>query len=198
MNMIRTTHSDAELLAAATAQAVSAARWERIDLGARKPHMLPDDLLLAKAAELALSPIGRDQLMSLALEHGVRDGDQGAALLDVSAPLAERAVIAIRVFRSAPRRASETEALVVQIEERHAQDLGERARFDLLPGRLFQEATLQELLWDHPAIAAPDEVRMAMVCSIPKLRERSADLDGGWSWLDLSRWFGVAARGADR
>lgn len=198
MSMTRTTDSDARLLAAATADAVSAARWERIDLEARRPLMAHRDLLLAKAAELAMSPIGRDQLMSLALEYSVRDVDPDAPLLDIPARPAERAMIARRVFVRGPHRTSETESLVVQIEERHARRLVREARFDLLPGCLLQDATLQELLWDHPDIPATDDARLAMLCSIPKLLERIEDLQGGWSWGTLPRWFSAVARGAAR
>ena len=61
---------DLPVVDAAVADAVSAAQWERVDLQTRRPGQDPEDLLLAKAAELAMSPIARDQLMSATLEHG--------------------------------------------------------------------------------------------------------------------------------
>ena len=138
-----------------------------------------------------MSPVGRDQLMSLAIEHGLRDAPADAPLVEISVPAAERTRIATGVFERAPHRASETDALVVRIEEDHAFRLGREARFDLLPGRLRQEATLHELLWDHPAIPASDDARLTMLCSVPKLFERVDALSSGWSWGSLPRWFNL-------
>lgn len=189
MIMPRTSDSDARLLAAASSEALCAARWERIDLETRRPGAAHRELLLARAAELALSPVGRDQLMSLALERGASSVDPDASLIDTSVRPAERARIARSVFGRGPRRSSETEALVVQIEDEHARRLGREARFDLMPERLLQDAILQELLWDHPDIPASDDTRLTMLCSVPRLRERSEDLSSGWSWGALPRWF---------
>lgn len=189
MIMPRTSDSDAQLLAAASSDALCAARWERIDLETRRPGAGHREMLLARAAELAMSPVGRDQLMSLALERGAQTGDPDAPLIDLSDRSAERARIAQSVFGRGPRRSSETEALAVQIEEEHARRLGREARFDLLPERLLQDAILQELLWDHPDIPASDDTRLTMLCSVPRLRERSEDLSSGWSWGALPRWF---------
>lgn len=195
--MKRMRASDAMLLDAAASEATSAAWWERVDLEARRPGECHADLILGKAAELACSPIGRDQLMSLALEKGVRDPDGPESLIDTSVPPATRAEIAKRVYRHAPQRTSETEALVVRIEERNARQLGRDTRYDLLPQRMRQEAALQEVLWDHPAIPAGDDVRLAMLCSVPKLLERSEALSGDWPWRIMSRWIAkVVGRGA--
>ncbi len=186
--MTRMRANDAMLLEAAASEAVGAAWWERVDLEARRPGESHADLILGKAAELALSPVGRDQLMSLALEKGLRDQAGPEPLLETSAPPAERAMIAKRVFRQAPHRASETEALVHRIEERNARRLGRDTRYDLLPQRMRQEAALQEILWDHPAIPAGDDIRLAMLCSVPKLLERVEALSGDWPWRILTRW----------
>lgn len=186
--MTRMPDSDAMLLEAAASEAISAARWERVDLEARRPGEAHTDLILGKAAELAFSPIGRDQLMSLALVKGVRDPEGAGPLLETSVSPAERAAIAERVFRYAPHRASETEALVSRIEERNARRLGRDSRFDLLPQRIRQDAALQERLWDHPIIPADDEVRLAMLCSVPKLLERAEALSGDWPWRLVTGW----------
>ena len=189
--------SDATLLEAAASEAVTAARWERLDLEARRPGGAHVDLILAKAAELATSPIGRDQLMSLALAAGGRNSDAADLLVRSFTPSAERAVITERVVRLGPHLAAKTEALVVQIEERNARRLGDDARFDLLPHRMRQEAALQESLWNHPAIPAGDEVRLAMLCSIPKLLERVDALSSDWPKRLVTRWIGrFADRGA--
>ena len=186
--MTRMRASDTMLLEAVASEAISAAWWERVDLEARRPGEIHADLILGKAAELAFSPIGRDQLISLALEKGVRDAGSPEPLLETSALPGERAVIAKRVFRHAPHRTSETEALVVRIEERIARRLGRDTRYDILPQRMRQEAALQEILWDHPAIPAGDEIRLAMFCSVPKLLERVEALSGDWPWRLLTRW----------
>lgn len=186
--MTRMCASGTMLLEAAASEAISAAWWERVDLEARRPGEGHAELILDKAAELAFSPIGRDQLMSLALEKGVRDPGGPEPLVETSVPPAERMVIAKRVFQHAPHRTSETEALVARIEKRNARQLGHDTRYDLLPQRMRQEAALQEVLWDHPAIPAGDDVRLAMFCSVPKLLERSEALSDDWPWRILSLW----------
>lgn len=191
--MTRTTDSEARLLAAAASEVQSAAWWERIDLETRRPGLNHQELLLARAAELAMSPIGREQLMSLALERSVDGVDRETPLISPAVPSAERAGIVKRVFECGPRRSVETGALVSQIEEGHARRLGREARFDLLPGRLLRDAILHEMLWDHPDIPASYDVRLTMLCSIPKLIERSEDLSCGWSWKALPRWFSSGA-----
>ena len=195
--MKRMSASDATLLQAAASEAISAAWWDRLDLEARRPGEVNTDLILGKAAELAFSPIARDQLMSLALMTGVRDTDGTKVLIETSAPPAERAAIAERVFRQGPHKASDTDALVAQIEERNTRDLDRDARFDLLPQRIRQDAALQELLWDHPDIPARDDVRLAMLSSIPKLLERVETLSGGLPWRLVTRWLNrITGRGA--
>lgn len=104
--MTRMSASGATLLQAAASEAISAAWWDRLDLEARRPGEANVDLILGKAAELAFSPIARDQLMSLALMTGVRDTDGTKVLIETSVPPAERAVIAERVSdrgRTRPR-----------------------------------------------------------------------------------------------
>ncbi|MFA4939986.1 hypothetical protein [Brevundimonas sp.] len=195
--MTRMSSSDATLLQAAASEAISAAWWDRLDLEARRPGEANTDLILGKAAELAFSPIARDQLMSLALVTGVRDTGGTKVLVETSVPSAERAVIAERVLRQGPHKASETDALVAEIEERNTRDLDHDARFDLLPQRIRQDAALQELLWDHPAIPARDDVRLAMLCSIPKLFERVETLSGGLPWRLVTPWLNrITGRGA--
>jgi len=195
--MTRMSASDATLLQAAASEAISAAWWDRLDLEARRPGEAITDLILGKAAELAFSPIARDQLMSLALMTGVRDTDGTKVLIETSVPPAERAIIAERVFRQGPHKASDTDALVAQIEERNTRDLDHDARFDLLPQRIRQDAALQELLWDHPDIPARDDVRLAMLCSIPKLLERVETLSGSLPWRLVTRWLNrITGRGA--
>lgn len=172
---------------AAVADAIAAAQWDRIDLQTRRPGQDPKDLLLAKAAELALSPIGRDQLMSAALEHGVQTFHPDRPLIDLDCCPGARSVIIDRVFALGPHKRSETENVVLAIEERHARRLGEDARYDLLAECLRQDAILQETLWSHPGIPASDAVRLTMLCSIPKLLERVEPLSGDGPWRLVKR-----------
>lgn len=188
------------LVEAALAEAVAEARWERIDLETRKPDRGHRDLMLAQAAELALSPIGRDQLLSLALERSAQDvqPDWPAHL---QAELGESAAIAERVFRLDPHKVSETDMLVMALEERHSRRLRPEVGFDQLSQRLEQDAILNETLWDHPKIPASDAVRLAMLCAVPKLRERAEELstsDPIWWWSSVRRWFATVSKRGSR
>lgn len=181
---------ETRIIEAALADAVSAARWEWIDLATRRPDCVHREWILGRAAELAMSPIARDQLLSLALERSDEDGALNHPLIDIDGSPRERAVIAKRVFSLGAHKAAETEALVRAIEERHSRQLGADASFDRLPERLEQDAVLHESLWDHPDLPGSNSVRMAMLCSVPKLRDRVQDLTAsakGWRRY-LVRW----------
>ena len=182
---------DTRLVEAALDEAVSGARWERIDLETRRPDSAHADLMLAKAAELVMSPVARDQLMSLALERVGQDRHAEGPLIDLDRAASERAFVAKRVFALGPHRAADTEALVLGIEARHATRLRHDACSRLIAQCLEQEAVLQEALWDHPDIPADETVRLAMLCSIPRLRARAEDLSatGLNSWQVIRNWF---------
>ena len=185
------------ILDAAVADAIAAAQWDRIDLQTRRPGQDPKDLLLAKAAELAMSPIARDQLLSAALEHGVESFHPDRPLIDLDCCSGARSVIIDRVFALGPHQRSETESVVSAIEARHARRLCQDARYDLLAECLRQDAVLQEELWSHPGIPASDAVRLTMLCSIPKLLERAETLSGEGPWRFVNRWINrLAGSGA--
>lgn len=178
-----------QIVDAAVAGAVSAAQWERIDLQTRRPGQDAEELLLGKAAELAMSPIGRDQLLSAAVERVFQGFHQDHPLIDVDCCSAERSVIMDRVFALGPHRGSGTESVVLAIEERHAGHLSQDARYDPLAECLRRDAVLQEELWNHPGIPASDAVRLTMLCSIPKLYQRADELSlssRGW-WRHIMR-----------
>lgn len=160
---------------AAVSEAISAAQWERVDLESRRPDIAPD-LMLAKAAELALSPMARDQLMSLALEQGAQDFHPDYPLIDLACCTQERDLIARQVRALGPHKTSDTDALVTAAETRHSERLRHNVRFDLLAERLRQDAVLQETFWDHPDIPATDAIRLTMLCSISRLRDRAEAL----------------------
>ena len=182
---------DAKIVSAAIAEAASGAQWDRVDLETRRPGPTADELMLAKAAELAMSPVARDQLMSLALEHGAQHFHPDYPLIDIDCGPEAREPVAQRIFALGPHKASDTDAVVAMIEERHSRRLCQDARFDLLADCIRQEAILQEALWDHPDIPAADDVRLAMLCSVPRLRERAEALSSStriWR-LPILRWF---------
>lgn len=142
------------LVEAAVADANSGARWDLIDLQTRRPGRNPEELLLAKAADLAMSPITRDQLLSLALEHRAHILHPDRPVIDLDCCAPSRVVIAGRIFAKGAHHVSVVKALVTHVEERHARRLGHDARFDLLAQRLDQEAVLPEALSHHPDIRA--------------------------------------------
>lgn len=182
---------DARVVGAAVAEAVAGAQWDRVDLETRRPGLAADELMLAKAAELAMSPLARDQLMSLALDHAAQHFHPDYPVIDVDCEPDAREAIAHRIFAMGPHKASETEAVVALVEDRHSRRLCQDARFDLLADCLRQEAVLQETFWDHPDIPADDAVRLTMLCSVPRLRDRAEALSSSariWR-LPVFRWF---------
>lgn len=189
--MRNSSNIDLRIVDAAVADAISTAQWERIDLQTRRPGQDFEELLLGKAAELAMSPVARDQLMSAALEHGAERFHPDHPVVDVDCCSAERSVISDRVFALGPHKASETEAVVLTIEEHHSRRLRQDARFDLLAECLRRDAVLQEALWNHPGIPASDPVRLTMLCTVSRLKQRADDLSfsaGAW-WQPMRKWF---------
>ena len=181
---------DARPLETALAEVAVDALWEYRDMKARRPNWAHHELILARAAELAVSPLARDQLMSLALERQTQNGPPGRPLIKTDCSTEERDQIAGRVFRLAPHKGSDTETFVQSVEARHSQRIRRGAQLARLAQDLEKNAVLQEMLWDHPGIPASDVVRLAMLCSIPKLRARAEDLrvsEPGW-WPALNRW----------
>jgi hypothetical protein len=185
------------ILEAACAEALAAARWDEVDLSTRWPGADAGALLLAKAAECALSPIARDQLLSVAIERVVAGGDPGGPLLAARPDPDERARIAKEAFAYGPNRASETEALVAAIEDRHARPAHGGIDAVELAARLREDAVLHELLWDHPDLPAGHQIRLAMLCAIPRLIDRADELTAGRPrWLrGLMRMAGSARHG---
>lgn len=182
---------DARIVGAAIAEAVSGAQWDRVDLETRRPGPAADELMLAKAAELAMSPLARDQLMSLALEHGAQHFHPDYPVIEVDCESEAREAVAQRIFALGADKALETDAVVATVEERHSRRLCQDARFDLLADGLRQEAVLQEAFWDHPDIPADDAVRLTMLCSVPRLRDRAETLSSAarvWR-VPVLRWF---------
>jgi len=171
-----------DLVARSAIEAVLVARWECADLLSRRPPRLAADLLRGHAAELAASPFARDQVLSLALETAARDIDRGATPLQQGAMfLFEGDACGTRpreTIREAvlaqPQPAGAPLDLAAEFERRVA---AERLATGELARRMEAEARLQEALWDDPRLAAQPAVRHAILCSVPRLTARAADLD---------------------
>ena len=172
-----------DLVARSAVEALLAARWESADLLSRRPACLAADLLRGHAAELATSPFARDQVLSLALETAARDIDSGAAPLDQGAMFlfegdacGMRARESIRDAVLAQPSPSSPTDVVGEFERRLAP---EHLAASELSRRMEAEARLQEALWDDPRLTAQPAVRHAILCSVPRLTARAADLEAG-------------------
>lgn len=170
-------------VAGATVDALMAAQWQCADLLSRKSSTLAGELLRGHAAELASSPIARDQILSKALDAAAADLEadraplrDGAAFFFRDPPPCATAKLVVReqVFRhhGVPGRASDDVA--AELERRHRPDC--RADHEL-SARLADEARLHELLWDDPRLPGEDHTRLIMLCAVPKMLERAQALD---------------------
>ncbi len=184
---------DRRLIEAAVAEAVSGARWERIDLETRRPDCTHSDLMLAKAAELAMSPVARDQLMSLALERVGQGQQTDAPLIGEADAAGDRARIASRVFALGPPQGG----------GHRSPGAGARGAScgPSASGCLFGSAGAVSAAGRGPAGSpcgiirksrAGIVVRLTMLCSIPKLRARAEDL----SSASLTWWGRCSAAGS--
>jgi len=173
----------ADIVAAASIDALMAARWECEDLLSRRPPASTRDLLLGHAAELASSPIARDQVLSRALDAAAADLEAGrppldagvAFLLREQSPCAKaRERVREQVFRhgGVPARASDDAAAELERRVR-----AECPADHELSERLAREAHLQEVLWDDPRLPAETHTRLIMLCAVPKVIERALALD---------------------
>jgi hypothetical protein len=167
----------------AAVEALLVARWEVAELLSRRPSLLAADLLRGHAAELASSALASDQMLSLALETAARDIQAGSPplgegalflLTDENGLATARQSIRRMVMQQPGEPAPAPNDLVVELECRLAD---ERLTPAELSARLAAQARLQEVLWDDPRLPAQTSVRLAMLCSIPKLAERAAELD---------------------
>lgn len=166
-----------KILEAACTDALATARWDEADLATRWPGDEARALLLAKAAECALSGSARDQLLSVAIERVIGQADRAGPLLEGTPDAGERAAIARQALALGPHKVSETDALVALVEGRHALHRRGRIAGPRVAARLLrEEAVLHELLWDHPGIPAGAPIRLAMLCAIPRLRDRADEL----------------------
>jgi regulator of nucleoside diphosphate kinase len=173
---------DYDVRAAAVA-ALAVARWEAADLLSRRPPELVPDLLDGRAVELALSPLGADQVLSLVLEAGARDLRAGRPVLADGVLFLVRdgppdAAARRAVRQGVPRRPADVFVrdleLVEELEARHrATGVAGAA----LAERLIADARLHAALWDDPRIPAGPAVRRLMRASVPLILDRVRRLD---------------------
>jgi len=172
-----------DLVASAAVDALMVARWQCADLLSRKAPDLAVDLLRGHAAELASSPIARDQILSKALDVAAADIQAGHPPLEDGALFffqgdppsrTERQIVREQVFRHC--------GISGQFSELAAADLERRCRSATSGGQdqaeeLAAEARLHELLWDDPRLPADTHTRLIMLCTVPKVVERAEALE---------------------
>jgi hypothetical protein len=132
---------------------------------------------------MAFSPIGRDQVLSLALTEAAGNLERGqpvegdgldAFLGHPDASEADRLEIRRRVFQSAGTPAAVSERVAENLERRYRPECATPSE---LSERLSDDAKLHELLWDEPRLLCDDRTRLVMLLSVPKLLERAEQLD---------------------
>jgi hypothetical protein len=177
------TTPDPDVVASAAIAAVMDARWESSEALSRGPAELASDLLRRRAGELATSPAGRDQLLSVALQAAAADiaagrpalADGALFLLEAPAPdPAARDALRAAVLKQGGVAVAESQRVAEEVEARQRRDGVEAAA---LAQQLRAEARLQELLWDDPRLPAAARTRLVMLCTIPRLLRRSEELD---------------------
>jgi hypothetical protein len=166
---------------AAVAAVLATARWEAHDLLTRRSPESANELLIAHAAELALSPDARDQLLSVALSEAAFSVATGRAVLlnpptvfvdyDSTSETA-RHTIRDKVFHYA------TDHWQAGLDD--AAIFTRTLSMDAIPMNGFAHSTtlteaavnLQRYLWDHPKTPAETHIRLVMFLSLPMLETR--------------------------
>jgi len=172
-----------DVVAAAAIDALLAARWQAADLLSRKSPEAARELLLGHAGELASSAVGRDQLLSKALEVAAADLSAERPPLSEGASFffrerepcsTARQIVRQQVFRGGGVPSRKAHDVVADLERRlRSEGADDRA----LRERLAAEAHLHERLWDDPRLPADANTRLIMLSAVPKAMARSHDLD---------------------
>lgn len=173
------------VVAAAAIRAMMDARWEAADLLSRKSPSAAQDFLRARAAELATSWSGRDQVMSVALDAAADDLQQGSPPLGSGALFffarppapADKVDVQRAVFARLGAEDLEVDNVVARLEAEHRGELSGASAFAELSRRLLNDARLHKHLWDDPRIPAGPDLRLVMLCSVPRLIDRARAID---------------------
>lgn len=157
-------------------QAVSEeARWEAFDLLSRRGAEAAPELLRGRSGELAVSPAGRDQLLSLALDQTAASIQRGGkmpmsdlATLLVLHPLSDAAAARVqaeaeRLIQSEASAVSQYALDVVRSAE------GSPGATSLPSDLLYEQARLNEVCWREARLPAEWPIRALMLASIPSL-----------------------------
>lgn len=177
-------YAKAHIVAAAALGALTEARWQSTELLSRQSIEAAPDLLRGHAAEMAFSPLGRDQVLSLALLVAADDLEAGRPpaaasdflLLEPGPDDVARLDVRARVLGSAFAPAAQARRAAEDLERRHRPECGSDLE---LSARLTAEANLHELLWDDPRLPGDDRVRLTMLFSVPEILERAEALGPG-------------------
>lgn len=193
-----------DLIAAAALEALMEARWRALDLLARKPRDEAPGRLRGLASDMSFSPIARDQVLSVALSAAAEaleheDDLNALGVLDVLKRLApseeERLAVRREALGTGSTPTTDLRQVVEAMESRYRPDC--RSSADLAR-QLRTEASLHELLWDHPRLSCDCGTRLVMVCSVPQLLKRAAEIDPKGAHRGWRSWAVDACRAAER
>ena len=168
-------YAKAHIVATAALGALTEARWQSSELLSRRSADAAPDLLRGLAAEMAFSPLGRDQVLSLALLVAADDLEAGRSpaaaaselvLLQPGPADAARSDVRARVLNSGVIPTADARRAAEDLERRYRPECGSDLE---LSARLTAEANLNELLWDDPRLPGDDRTRLTMLFSIPQL-----------------------------
>lgn len=154
------------------------ARWETFDLVARRGREPAPNLLRGHSAELAGSPSGRDQLMSLALDQAANAIERGAQASEVDlSPLLTPLLVLPSVQASVRTQAAGLSSSAAEALRRHVANLLHAYRADGRSRRddpsmtelLREDVVLNQALWADVRILADERQRAFMLASVPFL-----------------------------
>lgn len=169
-------------IAAAAALGALTEVWRRgSGLLSREVADAAPGLLRGHAAEMASSPLGRDQVLSLALLTAADDLEGGRtpsathdlALPDLAPDDDARQTVRSRVLLSGLMPTAAARRAAYELEQRHRPECAGDLE---LSARLTAEADLHQRLWDDPRLPGDDRTRLTMLFSVPQLLERAEGL----------------------
>lgn len=152
----------------AVTAASETAKWEGLDLVARKGRHVAPDLLRGRSAELAFSPCGFDQLLSLALDQAALAIEEGALFFAVDlTPLLRPITLPVERERLVREAAAKLGGVAGARREKPAASRAWAA------GSGRDHADLCRLLWREARIPADDGIRAAMLALASARPDRS-------------------------
>ncbi|MFC3079593.1 hypothetical protein ACFODL_15950 [Phenylobacterium terrae] len=148
------------------------ARWQSLDLIARRGREAAPNLLRGQAAEYAGSPLAHDLLLGLAFDQAAETiASTGAPVIDLAyllrpSELAPERCVEVRAAAERMRgQARWIDDLIARIER----NAGQLERLRLLKAH----ALLNERFWSDARLSADDQVRARMLACAPPFRARA-------------------------